>query len=164
MQALMSGLPLGLVDPCYERVRAFAMGGLSCGDRNNVLPIASAFSRSAVHSRDALWQHNSTTTLLGNALKKLQFVAMALMPATLLGAPAFDTEKYCQEVAQAIGGSYQIEEACRKQERNAQSVLQRRQIPTRIERYCREVGQAIGGSYQIMNACVDQELAAKARL
>lgn len=89
---------------------------------------------------------------------------MALMPTTLLGAPTFDTEKYCREVAQTVGGSYQIEEACRKQERDALSALARRQIPARVERYCREVGQAVGGSYQIMNACVDQELAAKARL
>jgi len=97
-------------------------------------------------------------------LKKLQFAAVALIPATLLGASTFDTEKYCREASQAIGGSYQIEESCRKQERGAQSVLQHRQIPKRIERYCREVGRAIGGSYQTMNACVDQELAAKARL
>lgn len=81
-----------------------------------------------------------------------------------LNANAFDTLKYCQDVSQAVGGSYQIEEACRKQERAAQAVLSRRQIPSRVEKYCREVGQAVGGSYQIMNACVDQELAAKSRI
>lgn len=79
-------------------------------------------------------------------------------------AVAFDTNSYCRQVAKAVGGSYQIEEACRQQEREAQASLSRKQIPSRIENYCREVGQAVGGSYQIMNACVDQELAAKARL
>ncbi len=81
-----------------------------------------------------------------------------------VNALAFDTVSYCRQVADAVGGSYQIEEACRQQEKEAQASLSRKQIPPRVEKYCREVGQAVGGSYQIMNACVDQELAAKARL
>jgi len=77
---------------------------------------------------------------------------------------AFDIKSYCRQVSDAVGGSYQIEETCRQQERDAQASLSRKQIPSRVEDYCRRVGEAIGGSYQIMNVCVDQELAAKGRL
>ncbi|WP_036244148.1 hypothetical protein [Methylobacter tundripaludum] len=77
---------------------------------------------------------------------------------------AFDISNYCRQVSDAVGGSYQIEEACRQQELEAQASLSRKQMPQRVEKYCREVGQAVGGSYQIMDACVEQELAAKARL
>lgn len=77
---------------------------------------------------------------------------------------AFDISGYCRQVSDAVGGSYQVEETCRQQEEEAQTILSRKQIPSRIAKYCREVGQAVGGSYQIMNTCVDQELGAKARL
>jgi len=94
-------------------------------------------------------------------MKKLLF-AVLLMPCS--NVFAFDIYGYCRQVSDAVGGSYQIEEACRQQEREAQVSLSRKQIPSRVEKYCREVGQAVGGSYQITNACVEQELAAKARL
>lgn len=94
-------------------------------------------------------------------MKQIIFVATL---ALFSNAFAFDIAGYCRQVSDAVGGSYQIEEACRQQEREAQASLSRKQIPSRIEKYCKEVGQAVGGSYQIMNACVEQELAAKARL
>lgn len=94
-------------------------------------------------------------------MRKSIVVVMALFST---GAFAFDINGYCRQVADAVGGSYQIEETCRQQERQAQANLSRRQIPPRVENYCREVGQAVGGSYQIMDTCVQQELAAKARL
>lgn len=77
---------------------------------------------------------------------------------------AFDINGYCRQVTDAVGGSYQIEEACRQQERQARDNLSREKIPQRVANYCQEVGQAVGGSYQIMGTCVQQELAAKARL
>lgn len=94
-------------------------------------------------------------------MKQMLFIAL-LIPYS--NAFAFDIYGYCRQVSDAVGGSYQIEEACRQQEREAQTSLSRKQIPSRVEKYCREVGQTVGGSYQIMNACVEQELAAKARL
>jgi len=94
-------------------------------------------------------------------MKKIVTVVMSLLCSS---AFAFDINGYCRQVADAVGGSYQIEESCRQQERQAQSSLSRKQIPPRVESYCREVGQAVGGSYQIMDTCVQQELAAKARL
>jgi hypothetical protein len=92
--------------------------------------------------------------------KSVVFV-MALLSSS---AFAFDINGYCRQVANAVGGSYQIEETCRQQEYQAQANLSRKQIAPRVENYCREVGQAVGGSYQIMLTCVQQELAAKARL
>lgn len=94
-------------------------------------------------------------------VRKSIVVAMALFSSS---AFAFDINGYCRQVADTVGGSYQIEETCRQQERQAQANLSRKQIPSRVENYCREVGQAVGGSYQIMDTCVQQELAAKARL
>ncbi|ARU30759.1 hypothetical protein CAP31_03075 [Sulfuriferula sp. AH1] len=98
---------------------------------------------------------------VGFQMKKIVTVVMSLLCSS---AFAFDINGYCRQVADAVGGSYQIEEQCRQQERQAQSSLSRKQIPPRVESYCREVGQAVGGSYQIMGTCVQQELAAKARL
>jgi hypothetical protein len=95
------------------------------------------------------------------SMKQIIIVAALL---SCSNAFAFDIPEFCRRVSESVGGSYQIEEACRKEEREAQASLSRKQIPSRIEIYCREVAQAVGGSYQIMNACVEQELAAKARL
>jgi hypothetical protein len=94
-------------------------------------------------------------------MKQIIFVVML---ALCSNAFAFDIAGYCRQVSDAVGGSYQIEEACRQQEREAQESLSRKQIPARVEKYCSEVGQAVGGSYQIMNVCVEQEIAAKTRL
>lgn len=94
-------------------------------------------------------------------MKKILFIVSLTLCSN---AFSFDIHRYCRQVSEAVGGSYQIEEACRQQEREAQANLSRKQIPSRVEKYCREVGQAVGGSYQIMNACIEQELAAKARL
>lgn len=76
-------------------------------------------------------------------------------------AYAFDTNSYCSQVADAVGGSYQIEKACRDQEHKAQSNISSMSVPSRIENYCREVAQSIGGSYVIMEACIQQEIKAK---
>lgn len=94
-------------------------------------------------------------------MKKIAVVILALLCSH---AFAFDINGYCRQVANAAGGSYQIEEMCRQQERQAQASLSRKQVPSRAENYCREVGQAAGGSYQIMDMCVQQEVAAKERL
>lgn len=108
-----------------------------------------------------------TSNLLHNNVQyKEAQVRSVVIVMTLLSssALAFDINGYCRQVANAVGGSYQIEETCRQQERQAQANLARNKIPLRIESYCRDVGQAVGGSYQIMLTCVQQELAAKARL
>lgn len=85
-------------------------------------------------------------------------------PFAVSAGNVFDTKAYCRRLADVAGGSYQIEEACREQEREAQASLARKEIPSRVENYCRKLGETAGGSYNIMNACVDQELAAKGRL
>jgi hypothetical protein len=77
---------------------------------------------------------------------------------------AFDTVAYCKKISQIAGGSYQIEAACRAQEKEAQASLSARRIPAQIESYCRKIGEIAGGSYHLMNACVDQEIAAKSKL
>lgn len=81
-----------------------------------------------------------------------------------LNAFGYDINGYCRQVADAVGGSYQIEETCRQQENQARSNISRAQSPARVEKYCKDVGQAVGGSYQIMEACIRQELAAKGRI
>lgn len=76
----------------------------------------------------------------------------------------FDTNRYCRQVADVVGGSYQIEQTCHEQELDAKRKLERMIIPERIKKYCTEVAQTIGGSYQIMKTCVEQELSAKRKL
>jgi hypothetical protein len=86
----------------------------------------------------------------------------------ILAAPAmaqdltFDIDAYCARVADAGGGSYQIEEMCRQQEADAREAM--RSTEQRIATYCARVADAGGGSYQIYNMCVDQEEAAGARI
>jgi hypothetical protein len=76
----------------------------------------------------------------------------------------FDTDSYCKQVSQFVGGSYRIEQGCRDRERNAFSELAAMAIPSEIEKHCTEVGRFIGGSYRIMKGCVDREIEAKKNL
>jgi len=96
-------------------------------------------------------------------MKKMFFAAVVTLVSVTV-AHAFDTNAYCSKVSDSIGGSYQIEMACRQQEKIAESALSRTSIPARVESYCRKVAESIGGSYQIMDACVSQELSAKSKL
>jgi hypothetical protein len=96
-------------------------------------------------------------------MKHVAVVLVALL--TPLGTPfAFDISAYCRQVADAVGGSYQIELACRQQEKAARSRLAAMQVPDRIRSYCTQVADAVGGSYQIMETCVEQELKAREQL
>lgn len=76
----------------------------------------------------------------------------------------FDIEAYCKQVSKAVGGSYQIEQTCRDQQREAQANLAGMSIPSEIKNHCEQVGNVVGGSYKIMETCVEQEIKAKANL
>jgi hypothetical protein len=80
------------------------------------------------------------------------------------GLPTFDTQNYCRGVADAVGGSYEIELGCRNDEENAISELQQMDIPKRIARYCTGVGNAVGGSYEVFEGCINDELRARDQL
>mgnify|MGYP005862946487 CR=1 FL=1 len=90
--------------------------------------------------------------------------ALLAILITAQSAYAFDIPAYCRQVADAVGGSYQIELACRQQEEAARSRLSRIELPDRVRSYCTQVAQAVGGSYQIMETCAQQELEARRRL
>jgi hypothetical protein len=79
------------------------------------------------------------------------------------GIPAYDVETYCSQVADAVGGSNQIRNACIGQQQTAYDSLKFRwaSIPGRTAAYCDSIGKAVGGSYEILQACVQQELAAE---
>ena len=92
-------------------------------------------------------------------------IALALWAVSVsANADAFDINSYCRQVANAAGGSYQIEKVCREQETQARSNISSMSVPIRIKNYCSEVGQAAGGSYQIMEVCIQQESQAKSSL
>lgn len=78
--------------------------------------------------------------------------------------PGFDIKSFCRSVADVSGGSYTIEEGCRKLERESKRDIRLKSIPERIYSYCLEVAEVSGGSYQIMDGCIDMELEAKGRL
>ncbi|MCI5225564.1 MAG: hypothetical protein D3918_02630 [Candidatus Electrothrix sp. AX2] len=77
---------------------------------------------------------------------------------------SYDINSYCKSVSEVAGGSYQIEETCRKMEKQSKKNISKMKVSKRIKKYCDEVGKAAGGSYQIMETCIDQELSAKSRL
>ena len=95
-------------------------------------------------------------------MKKVVFLTLVIFGFG--NAYAFDTNSYCRQVADSIGGSYVIEKTCREQEHKAKSNISSISVPSRIEKYCREVAQSIGGSYVIMETCIQQELQAKSSL
>ena len=88
--------------------------------------------------------------------------ALALISASA-SAEEFDINRYCAQVAEAVGGSYQIENACRKQESESRAKLSQLNLPTRIDNYCSQVASAVGGSYRIKLTCAQKELAARAQ-
>lgn len=96
----------------------------------------------------------------------MKIAQTSLFSALLLAssAHAYDTKAYCKTVSESVGGSYVIEEECRKQENVARANLVRTPPPARIDKYCEEVGSAIGGSYTIKEECVRQELQSRGRL
>jgi hypothetical protein len=67
-------------------------------------------------------------------------------------------------VSDAIGGSAQIELACRQEEQNAKKTVPSASIPSKTLSYCDQVAFAIGGSYQILLACVQEENKARRQL
>jgi hypothetical protein len=79
--------------------------------------------------------------------------------------PTYDVEGYCAKVAQASGGSYQLEAGCRKQEAEARVRLASFQgVEPRILGYCTNMADQIGRSYWFLVTCIDGELKAKSEL
>lgn len=76
----------------------------------------------------------------------------------------YDMKKYCADVGETAGGSYEIEQTCREQEKKSQNNLSYLSVPKRVATYCQNVGQYAGGSYQIMETCIENELKAKKQL
>lgn len=72
-----------------------------------------------------------------------------LTPMAVWGQ-SFDIEKHCKDVASFAGGSYQIEQGCRNNERKAQAQMDSETIPAEIKAHCTEVAEFAGGSYQII--------------
>lgn len=85
-------------------------------------------------------------------------------PDTNRNVNYYDIKAHCRKIADIAGGSYQIEETCRKGEQEARKDLTTITIPSRISQHCQEIGAVAGGSYQIMLTCVKKEIEAKDRL
>lgn len=90
-------------------------------------------------------------------------IAPSTAAADTASVVVFDIEAKCKGVSQAVGGSYQIEQTCRDQERRAKANISTMGAPE-IVTHCERVGRAVGGSYQIMETCIEQETKAKANL
>lgn len=96
---------------------------------------------------------------------KLHYAAMILaVMASAAQSQSFDIDKHCKEVATMAGGSYQIEQGCRNNERKAQAQIESESIPPEIKKHCQEVAEFAGGSYQIMLGCSKNEIKAKNNL
>lgn len=76
----------------------------------------------------------------------------------------YNINEYCQKVSNAVGGSYIIENSCRRHEQENKNKLNSMQIPSEIRSYCKQLGESVGGSYQITESCVRHEIEAKNKL
>ena len=88
-------------------------------------------------------------------------VLAALAAGAQAAPPTYDTQAYCAKTAEAVGGSYHIEQGCRQQEAAARAQFTAAGYPPRIAGYCDQVAQAVGGSYQILNGCAQRESQAR---
>ena len=88
----------------------------------------------------------------------LAFFALGLAQAQATELPSLDIDAYCARVAEAVGGSYEIEKTCRDSEAEAKTALENREeVEARIMNYCERVARAIGGSYEILKTCIEGE-------
>lgn len=94
----------------------------------------------------------------------MKALALIFLAPMAVWGQGFDIEKHCKEVASFAGGSYQIEQGCRNNERKAQAQIDSESIPPEIKAHCQEVAEFAGGSYQIMMGCIKNEIKAKANL
>ncbi|WP_425414294.1 hypothetical protein [Salipiger mucosus] len=92
---------------------------------------------------------------------RLVVFALLLVPSLAFAqaVPRYDAEGYCDQVADTVGGSYQIRNSCLQQEQSAYNGLKRTwsSISGRTSGYCDEVARSIGGSYVILETCIQQE-------
>lgn len=85
-------------------------------------------------------------------------------PCLAVEDPSFDYKKYCKDVGDAVGGSSQIELACRDDELKAKERIAAVEASAKATGYCKEVSEAIGGSYVIFEECLNEESAAEKKL
>ena len=78
--------------------------------------------------------------------------------------PKYSLTSYCRKISNVSGGSYQIEEVCREQERTAYADIASKNIPNRIWNYCDRIGIISGGSFQLFDVCVEQETGSMGRV
>lgn len=96
--------------------------------------------------------------------KKISLALFFICLPSLSQAANYDIKQYCSKVADAVGGSAQIELTCREQEAEARDDIPGKNASPKIMAYCDRVGKAIGGSYQILSTCIDQEQEAQSQL
>jgi hypothetical protein len=76
----------------------------------------------------------------------------------------YNINEYCKKVSDIMGGSYVIENSCRRHEHETQNKLNSMQVPLEIRNYCKQTGEIMGGSYVIAESCVRHEIEAKNKL
>ena len=79
--------------------------------------------------------------------------------------PGYDIDAYCATIAEAAGGSYQLESSCRKQETDALDRFGRLEgVEPRILSYCRNTADIAARSYWFLVTCIGSEEKAKAEM
>jgi hypothetical protein len=92
---------------------------------------------------------------------KMTLADLGELPNTL---PSFNTTILCASIAENVGGSYEVQIACEKQEAEAVENLKHLTLPIDLMKICVPVASNTGGSYQILLTCIIQEAKAKAAL
>jgi hypothetical protein len=97
---------------------------------------------------------------------KLRVFALPLL--LLAGAaqggdlPKFDSERFCELMSRASGGSYEMKAGCmRREARSKEELRAAPSVPARIAQHCTRMATATGeGSYWLYRGCVRRELRA----
>jgi hypothetical protein len=124
------------------------------------------------HQEKSSLKSGASHTYMEVDMKRLLAVlvcAGAVLGASVMYAaesdlPVYNMAAHCNEVAEAVGGSYAIESGCMDMEKEAKAALAIMNIEQRILKYCDEIAKAVGGSYEILKGCIDMEMEAKKNL
>ena len=94
--------------------------------------------------------------ILGCLVVVCVLYAQASLAAEL---PQFDTDAYCENVAELGGGSNVLKKQCLQDEKGAIRRLGKMdEVPAKTWKYCAKMAKMADGSYVLMEQCINDEM------
>lgn len=73
--------------------------------------------------------------------------------------PQFDTDAYCDNIAEIGGGSNVLRKQCMKDEKASEKRLAKiNDVPDKTWKYCAKIAKVANGSYVLMEQCISDEM------